>query len=139
VTHPVRPVVAGYLHRSARPVTADPLFVYALAGDYALRAGSPAIDATYSPPLASDESPPDLLGAARIRDGKGDRIGRAASEHQASTRRSVLQDATAEARDGRTSLRGIEARRPDVRDALAIGVGAAWAGVQRDVAAQAVR
>jgi len=33
------------------------------AGNYALSDGSPAIDAAYSPPLAPDESPTDLLGA----------------------------------------------------------------------------
>jgi len=55
-------------------IDADPLFVDALAGNYELSDGSPAIDASYSPPLAPDESPTDLLGAPRIQDGNGDGI-----------------------------------------------------------------
>jgi hypothetical protein len=55
-------------------IDADPLFVDALAGNYQLSDGSPAIDAAYSPPLAPDESPTDLLGAPRIQDGNGDGI-----------------------------------------------------------------
>ena len=42
-------------------IDADPLFVDALAGNYELSDGSPAIDASYSPPLAPDESSTDLL------------------------------------------------------------------------------
>jgi hypothetical protein len=55
-------------------IDADPLFVDALSGNYQLSDGSPAIDASYSPPLAPDESPTDLLGAPRIQDGNGDGI-----------------------------------------------------------------
>ena len=55
-------------------IDADPLFVDALAGNYELSDGSPAIDASYSPPLAPDESPTDLLGAPRIQDGNADGI-----------------------------------------------------------------
>jgi len=55
-------------------IDADPLFVDALAGNYQLQDSSPAIDAAYSPPLAPDESPTDLLGNPRIQDGNGDGI-----------------------------------------------------------------
>ncbi len=53
---------------------ADPLFSDELLGDFSLKPGSPAIDSTYSPPLAADESSTDLNGNPRVVDGNGDGI-----------------------------------------------------------------
>jgi hypothetical protein len=57
-------------------IDADPLFANAAAGDFSLSAGSPALEAAFSDPLAIDESPTDLLGAPRIADANGDGVAR---------------------------------------------------------------
>jgi hypothetical protein len=55
-------------------IDADPLFADPLSGDFSLLAGSPAIDHSFSPPLASDESATDFAGNPRIADGDGDGV-----------------------------------------------------------------
>ncbi|MFI5029010.1 MAG: choice-of-anchor Q domain-containing protein, partial [Solirubrobacterales bacterium] len=55
-------------------IDADPLFASELLGDFSLRTGSPAIDSTFSPPLAAGESATDLAGAPRVLDGNGDGV-----------------------------------------------------------------
>jgi hypothetical protein len=55
-------------------IDADPSFSEPLLGDFSLRPGSPAIDSSYSPPLAADESPTDLAGNPRVVDGNGDGV-----------------------------------------------------------------
>jgi hypothetical protein len=53
---------------------ADPLFADPLRGDFTLLPDSPAIDASFSPPLAADESSTDRAGNPRITDGNGDGV-----------------------------------------------------------------
>ena len=53
---------------------ADPLFAGELLAEFSLRAGSPAIDSSYSPALAPGESATDLAGNPRIQDGNGDGV-----------------------------------------------------------------
>jgi hypothetical protein len=53
-------------------IDADPLFVNELSAEFALGAGSPAIDSAYSPPLEAGESATDLSGNPRVVDGNGD-------------------------------------------------------------------
>jgi hypothetical protein len=55
-------------------IDADPLFTDELKGDFSLLPASPAIDSSFSPPLAADESPTDLAGKPRITDGNGDGV-----------------------------------------------------------------
>ena len=55
-------------------IDADPQFTSDLLGEFGLRAGSPAIDSAYSPPLTADESATDLAGNPRVVDGNGDGV-----------------------------------------------------------------
>jgi hypothetical protein len=55
-------------------IDADPAFSEALLGDFSLLPGSPAIDSSYSPPLAPGESTTDLAGDPRVVDGNGDGV-----------------------------------------------------------------
>jgi hypothetical protein len=55
-------------------IDADPLFQDELAGVFSLLPGSPAIDSSFSPPLAPGESPTDIEGNPRVLDGNGDGV-----------------------------------------------------------------
>jgi hypothetical protein len=64
---------ANFLQRQPN-VDADPLFAGELLSEFTLRPGSPAIDSSFSPPLAPGESTTDLAGNPRVADGNGDGI-----------------------------------------------------------------
>jgi hypothetical protein len=64
---------ASFLQPQAN-IDADPLFADPLTSDFSLLPGSPAIDASFSPPLAAGESATDLAGNPRITDGDGDGV-----------------------------------------------------------------
>lgn len=64
----------GIFEQPQPNIDADPLFADALFGDFRLGSGSPAIDSSFSPPLAADESATDLAGNPRIVDGNGDGV-----------------------------------------------------------------